>query len=534
MHQNYHFIKQLAPRLDTELAGKVFVEAFSQQKDELIIIFAEQGQGPGQEQASEPAQEAELQKPFFIKATLTNSFSCLSFPERFDRARRNSVNLFTDFAGDRVDFVKVCRNERAIQVHFASGRDLIFKLFGNRSNFIALNEDGVATQLFNHKLATDRGLTVASLNRDIDQSWEAFVAHEGRFEPLFPTFGKVINKYLTGKLAGKDDLAERWTIVQEVLQELESSVFYITRIENIPALTLFETGEVVQVLHDPLEALNAFYLAYIRLSGLDKEKADIVRLLKKRIQQTDNYLENTFQKLVDLENATKNDELANIIMANLHLIAERTEKAELYDFYRDQPITIKLKKDLSAQRNAEGYYRKAKNEKIELDRLHDSLAARETDKKLLHEHLEHIETIEYLRDLRTYIKTHKLDQGTAAPTVDELFKRVDFMGYTILIGRNAKNSDLLTKQAHKEDLWLHAKDVTGSHVVVKNQPGRKFPAPVIERAAELAAFFSKRKNDSLCPVIVTPKKFVRKPKGLPDGLVLIDKEDIVMVVAKGE
>jgi predicted ribosome quality control (RQC) complex YloA/Tae2 family protein len=521
VHQNYHFIKQLAPRLHSELAGKVFVEAFSQQKDELIIVFAEQ------------EQEEELVKPFFIKATLTNSFSCLSFPEKFDRARRNSVNLFTDFAGDKIDFVRVCKNERAIQVHFESGRDLIFKLFGNRSNFIALNEAGEATQLFNNKLVTDRNLTVASLNRDIDQSWEAFVANEGRFEPLFPTFGKLLNKYLSGKLAGKDDLAGRWAIVQEVLKELESSVFYITRVDNIPALTLFETGEIVQVLHDPLEALNAFYLAYIRLSGLDKEKADILRLLKKRIQQTDNYLENTFQKLVELESATKNDELANIIMANLHVIPERAEKAELYDFYRDQPIVIKLKKDLSAQKNAEGYYRKAKNEKIELDRLNDSLAAREADRKQLQEHLEHIESIESLRDLRAYIKSNKLEQGSAAPVIDDLFKRVDFMGYTILIGRNAKNSDVLTKQAHKEDLWLHAKDVTGSHVVVKNQPGRKYPAPVIERAAELAAFYSKRKNDSLCPVIVTPKKFVRKPKGLPDGLVLIDKEDIVMVVAKG-
>ncbi|PSL27822.1 NFACT RNA binding domain-containing protein [Dyadobacter jiangsuensis] len=529
MHQNYHFIKQLALRLHSEIAGKVFVEAFSQQKDELIIVFAEQTENEPQDR-----EQQQLIKPFFIKATLTNSFSCLSFPERFDRARRNSVNLFHDFAEDRVEFVKVCSNERAIQVHFESGRDLIFKLFGNRSNFIALNEEGEVTQLFNNKLSTDRGLTVASLNREIDQSWEAFVANDGRFEPLFPTFGKVANKYLSGKLAGKDDLAERWAIVQEVLREFESSVFYITKIENIPALTLFETGEVVQVLHDPIEALNAFYLAYIRLSGLDKEKADIVRLLKKRIQQTDNYLENTFQKLVDLENATKNDELANIIMANLHVIPERAEKVELYDFYRDQPITIKLKKDLSAQKNAEGYYRKAKNEKIEIDRLNDSLAAREADRKRLQEHLEHIGGIELLRDLRAYIKTNKLEQGSAAPTIDDLFKRLDFMGYTILIGRNAKNSDLLTKQAHKEDLWLHAKDVTGSHVVVKNQPGRKFPAPVIERAAELAAFYSKRKNDSLCPVIVTPKKFIRKPKGLPDGLVLIDKEDIVMVVAKGE
>jgi predicted ribosome quality control (RQC) complex YloA/Tae2 family protein len=543
VHQNYYFLKQLAPRLHSELAGKVFIEAFSQQKDELIIIFgenvpkAQEGQEgqEGEEGGKGREAEAELTNPFFIKATLTSSFSCLSFPDRFDRARRNSVNLFTEFAGDIVEFVSVCLNERAIQIHFSTGRDLIFKLFGNRSNLIALNEEGTATQLFNNKLVTDRNLTIASLNRAIDQSWEAFAANGGRFEPLFPTFGKVVNKYLSGKLEGKDDPAERWAIVQDVLKELESPVFYITRLDNIPALTLFETGEVMEVLHDPIDALNAFYLAYIRLSGLDKEKADIVRFLKKRIQQTDNYLENTFQKLVELENATKNDELANIIMANLHQIPERAEKVELYDFYRDQPIVVKLKKDLSAQKNAEGYYRKSKNEKIELARLNDSLTAREADKQRLREHLEYIESLDSLREMRAYIKANRLDQGPAAIPVEDLFKKVEFMGYTILVGRNAKNNDVLTKQyATKEDLWLHAKDVTGSHVVIKNQPGKKFPAPVIERAAELAAFYSKRKNDSLCPVIVTPKKFVRKPKGLPEGAVVIDKENVVMVVAKGE
>jgi predicted ribosome quality control (RQC) complex YloA/Tae2 family protein len=71
-------------------------------------------------------------------------------------------------------------------------------------------------------------------------------------------------------------------------------------------------------------------------------------------------------------------------------------------------------------------------------------------------------------------------------------------------------------------------------VVIKYQAGKKFPVMVIERAAQLAAFYSKRKTDSLCPVIVTPKKFVRKPKGYPQGAVMVDKEEVVMVEPMGE
>jgi predicted ribosome quality control (RQC) complex YloA/Tae2 family protein len=523
VHQNYYFLRQLAPKLHDELAGKYFIEAFSQEKDELILVFADQAEGE------------ELVNPYFIKATLRSNFSCLSFPDKFDRARRNSVNLFTDFNACKVDYVSVFENERAIQISFSDDKKLIFKLFGNRSNLISFNSSGTVIQVFNNKLPVDKTISIQSLNRSIDQSFEAYVQNDLRHEALFPTFGKLANQHLALLLKDKNSAEDRWEIIQKFLSQLNSGEFYLTKIELIPVLSLFETGEVIDQFQDAVNALNAFYLAYIRLSGIEKEKAEMLRLLKKRFQQTENYLENTFKKLVELEEATKNDELGNIIMANLHQIPERTERIELYDFYRDQPIFIKLKKDLSAQKNAEGFYRKAKNEKIEIGRLNDSLEAREQEKIQLRDHLEKIDAIDSLRELRAYIKSNRLDHAKAVVSVDDIFKKVIFMGYTILIGRNAKNNDLLTKQyASKEDMWLHAKDVTGSHVVIKNLPGKKFPAPVIERAAELAAFYSKRKNDSLCPVIVTPKKFVRKPKGLPDGAVVIDNEDVVMVVAKGE
>ncbi|MCE7065877.1 NFACT RNA binding domain-containing protein [Dyadobacter sp. CY326] len=523
MHQNYYFLKQLAPALHQQLAGKTFIEAFSQEKDEIILVF------------DASVNDENLVDPFFIKATLRSNFACLSFPDSFDRARRNSVNLFTDFQNQKVDFVAVYLNERAIQVSFEDGKKLVFKLFGNRSNLIALNNEGITTQLFNNKLPADKSITDSSLDRNIDQSFEAFVEHNERYEALFPTFGKLVNAFLAEKLQDFNNAKDKWEVIQQTLKKLNAPPYYLTKIELIPTLSLLPTGEIITEYNDPIEALNGFYLAYIRLSGIEKEKAEILRMLRKRLTQTENYLENTFKKLVELEEATKNDEIGNIIMANLHIIPERTERMELFDFYRDQPIVVKLKKDLTAQKNAEGYYRKAKNEKIEFGRLNDSLTAREIEKANLSKHLTQIEAIESLRELRNYIKTNGLDQTKVPATATELFKKVEFMGYTILIGRNAKNNDVLTKQfASKDDLWLHAKDVTGSHVVIKNQPGRNFPTLVIERAAELAAFYSKRKNDSLCPVIYTPKKFVRKPKGLPDGAVVVDKENVLMVEAKGE
>ncbi len=102
-----------------------------------------------------------------------------------------------------------------------------------------------------------------------------------------------------------------------------------------------------------------------------------------------------------------------------------------------------------------------------------------------------------------------------------------------MVGKHAKANDELTlKVANKDDLWLHAKDVAGSHVVIRHQAGKNIPKTVLERAAQLAAWFSKRKTDSLCPVIYTPKKHVRKRKGTAPGAVVVEKEQILMVEPK--
>ena len=110
------------------------------------------------------------------------------------------------------------------------------------------------------------------------------------------------------------------------------------------------------------------------------------------------------------------------------------------------------------------------------------------------------------------------------------YKEFKIDGYIILVGKNAKHNDTLTlKIAKKNDLWLHAKDVSGSHVVLKQVPGKNYPEYIIEKAAQLAAFYSKRKTDTLCPVLYTPKKYVRKKKGTPAGAMFVEKEKVILV-----
>ncbi|MEA5461322.1 NFACT RNA binding domain-containing protein [Arcicella sp. LKC2W] len=511
MQTNYYFLRQLSKRLEKELVGMVLAECFSQEKDELLLGFCTDG------------KQWKQQRDFYIKAALHPDFACLNFPNDFKRAGRNSVDLFKNLIDLKVVSVRQFLNERAFGIYFENDFVLLFKMYGNRSNIILLHENKVIDLLHN-KLVVDNNIDLTTLDRPIEQSETAF--NEKGWKALFPTFGKEIATYLQPKST------VNWQDIQAVLEWLENPVFYLKTIDYQPVLSLIEDGgEVQKTFDDPIEASNNFYYAYTRINVFDKEKGQVIKAILKRKSRTQAYIEKNYQQLNGLDSGVKHDEIANIIMANLHAIPERTEVIELYDFYRDKPLKVRLKADLSPQKNAENYYRKSKNEKIEIQKLMENIAAKEEDLAEIDQQITTIEQIETLKEFRKYQKANQLEVvPKAMDTVQDLFKYYHFEGYEILVGRNAKNNDLLTQRyARKEDLWLHARDVSGSHVVIRKQAGKNYPVRVIERAAGLAAYYSKRRNDTLCPVIVTPKKFVRKTRDLGEGQVIVEKEEVIMI-----
>lgn len=515
MQNNYYFLRQLTKQIETKIVGLKLMECFSQEKDELVFGFAA-ARGKNRNY-----------KEFFIKAVILPDFSSLYFTDKFERARRNSVDLFEQLMDLEVTGVRQFLNERCFSIDFEQDFSIIFKMYGTRSNLILCHNQEVI-ELFHNRIVSDKNLIITELDREIDQSYERFLSEKQDYRKLFPTFGKVVNAQLE---VGKST----WEDVQKIVEQLENPRYYLVRWEHQLHLSLLPVGEIIQEFEQPIEAMNAFYIAYNKVNTLDIEKVEVLRRLTKEKKQTEAYLQNSYQRMESLDSEIKNEEIGHILMANLHQIEERAERVELFDFYRNQNITIKLRSDLSPQKNAENFYRKSKNEKIELEKLIENIESREQLLTVINSYIENIEAAENLKILRSYLKANGLSPNTKLKiqSYRELFKRFEVEGFEILVGKNSKNNDLLTQQyAYKEDLWLHARDATGSHVVVKYRAGKKFPNSVIEAAASLAAYFSKRRNETLAPVIVTPKKFVRKPKGFNEGQVIVEKEEVVMVEPK--
>ncbi|RZK99065.1 MAG: DUF814 domain-containing protein, partial [Hymenobacter sp.] len=287
---------------------------------------------------------------------------------------------------------------------------------------------------------------------------------------------------------------------------------------------------------DPIGALRRFVPLALARRALEAERRQLRQLLTRRADEASTSAHLAGQRLHALAHEAGYRHRADLIMAHLHAIAPGTAQLEVIDFYTNEPVVLKLKPLEKPQRTAENLYRKAKNQQIEERQLQTRIASRETEALQALELLEELDAqpaLAELRGLRAWRKQHALDPTPAASkAATELpFKVFEDQGFTILVGRNAQNNDLLTqKYAHKDDLWLHAKDVSGSHVVIRHRAGQPVPEPVVEHAAQLAGWYSRRQHDSLCPVTVTPKKFVRKPKGSLPGQVLVERERVVLVV----
>ena len=516
MHLNYYLLKRLSKQLNQNLQGAQVIEVFSQEKNELIIGLL-----------------LTNNDSFYIRATLQNEFTALSFPDNFARSRKNSADLFPTIIGNKVSHIHQYENERAFHVAFRNETMLLFKMHGNRSNIIYFDKKQGA-HLFKQKLVPDKLIEPKLLERPITLSIGLYLNANG-YTDLYPTFGKHVKSYLEAKSFERLEKTEQWYFLQDLVNGMESNTICVINENGKPVLSLVESNNTSnKCFETPIDALNYFYRAFHSEYTFDKEKSKLLNQINKKITQGVNYISKSEGQLKKLENSTPPNQIADILMANLHSIAPNLEKVTLLNFYNDEMVEVKLNKLLSPQRNAENYYRKSKNRKIEVEKLYENTLEKEELLSKLRLLASEIEEIHSLKSLRAFAKENGLDDSKKTQEVVLPYKMFSDQGFKIWVGKNAKSNDELTlKHSFKEDLWLHAKDVPGSHVLVKHQAGKTFPISVIERAAGYAAYYSKRKTDTLVPVIYTPAKYVRKKKGTAAGQVYVAQEKVIMVPALG-
>ena len=506
MYHNYYFINRLSKKLSTLLTGAHLTACFSQNKNELIFGFT-----------------LFDNNPFYIQANLDSQLNLWCFPEVFNRANKNSVNLFESIIGRKILAVKQIHFDRSFELLLSDHSALLFQMYGRRSNISLINKRK-APQSFKSKLMAPNDSQSLARNIDVTK------LNKENLEALEKTFDQDIKNYLKNNTQYEQlNFYEKKAFIPAFIESLNTAHLFISD-QGLPKISLFDTETHCFKTDDPIIACNELYKIFTQKYLTQQKKDELTRDLNKKRKQAANYIKKSEEKVSHLRDRRSIEEIAHIIMANLHNINPNDAQIEVPDLYHEgSQITIKLKPQISPQKNAEILYRKSKNQKLEINNITENIAAKKKVIQQLNQKIEAIKLTEDWKALQRLIKTNTLKN----PSTTLPFNKFSIADYSIYVGRNNKSNDLLTfDYAKKDDLWLHVKDAPGSHVVIKKQGILVIPKPVIERAAELAAYFSKRKTENMAPVIYTERKYVRKIKGSLPGQVAVMKEKVLLVQPK--
>lgn len=275
--------------------------------------------------------------------------------------------------------------------------------------------------------------------------------------------------------------------------------------------------------------LEEYYTLRERASRLKTQSADISRLLGNIHSRISRRLAS---RLSELEKSRDREQLriyGELLKANLYAVPKGAKQIEVQNYYDPElkSAKIPLNPALSPAANASKYFKDYKK----------SHTAEVTLTKLVEEDRTELQYIESVQDALSRAETSK----EISEIRDELFEagyifRIgrqkkpspvsapkefrDSLGFRISVGRNNRENDLLTlKTAAKDDIWLHTKDIPGSHVIIFTE-GKEVPEETLIFAAKLAAKNSKANGSANVPVDCTAVKYVKKPSGAKPGMVI--------------
>ncbi|MBM3238790.1 fibronectin/fibrinogen-binding protein [Candidatus Poribacteria bacterium] len=312
------------------------------------------------------------------------------------------------------------------------------------------------------------------------------------------------------------------------------------------ALPLIQFPDTKRLYFESMsEALEYFYQCVILKENITAQVNALTQVLNKKRETVENKLTALSEDLRTAENADDIRIKGELIISNLHKIKRGQTEVEVENYYDPNlsKFVIELNPRLTPSDNAQRYfkqYSKAKRSKAVISNL---IAENQALLDVIEHYTTELEKAKELEQLLA-IRSELAEKGWIASTEKKKQKKqegdatfrnyLSSDGYRLYVGRNSKENDMLiTRIAKKDDMWLHAKHITGSHVIIRNpekKPG--IPMPTLLEAAQIAAYFSKASKSSHVPVDYTWAKFVIKPKGSKPGFVTYTREKTLYVEPK--
>lgn len=280
-------------------------------------------------------------------------------------------------------------------------------------------------------------------------------------------------------------------------------------------------GEPFSSLSD---LLDTYYKDKAERDRVKQQASELIRRVENELQKNRHKLKKQEKELLATDNAEEFRQKGELLTTFLHQVPNDQDQVTLDNYYTNQPITIALDKALTPSQNAQRYFKRYQKLKEAVKYLTELIE--ETKATILY--LESVETVlnqaglEEIAEIREELIQTGFIRRRQREKIQKRKKPEQYLasdGKTIIyVGRNnLQNEELTFKMARKEELWFHAKDIPGSHVVIS---GNLNPSDEVKTdAAELAAYFSKGRLSNLVQVDMIEVKKLNKPTGGKPGFV---------------
>ena len=377
---------------------------------------------------------------------------------------------------------------------------------------------------------------------------------ENPFEQDSNTFEELIQKYPNREVLADNLLKQYQGISRDnalaLADKLHASNNYVQAFNDFLAMTenpiptmnsnnfsIFTDNPNDKKFSTLSEMLDVFYHTKANRDRVQQQGGQLLHVIRKNLQRNKKKLKKLSNELKATENADEYRIKGEVLTTYLYQIKRGMTKITLPNFYdNNKEITISLSNQLSPSQNAQKYFKKYQKLKIAVTFVNEQIELTKKEVAYLEEIQTQIElaTPADLDDIKTelqqegYIK--KKQQKSKRSSRVKINKPETFIasdGTEILVGKNnLQNEKLTLHTAKKTDIWLHAKNIPGSHVIIKsNNPSDE----TLFEAAMLAAYFSKFRSSANVPIDYVQVKNIRKPNGSKPGFVIYEGQKTLTV-----
>lgn len=462
--------------------------------------------------------------------------------------RKHLLNaMLTDVEQLGFDRILVFKFSRINELGEIKNYSIIFEIMGKYSNFILVDDENNIVDLLKRFSLEENRLRAMfpGLKYEqpvIDEKKSPLEIKENEFNQFLEEKSILKNIEGVGKLTVSN--IKNYDEFKNILDSSIAPKIYLNnkRIVLGTVLNIVPKEKYDNVLEfDSFKEAINYYISTENLSSsFETLKTRLLDNINKKIKKNNKILAILKAEVEEKKDFEKYKEFGDILASVIYSIKRGMTSVKAYDFYNNKEIEIALEPQLSPQENLEKTYKK-------YNKLKRGMEANKRRNFEINEELDYLNSVRLFIDSSTDTNNLKLIQeeliaqgylklqqkkGNRKKVNKEIgYGVIEFENYRILYGRNNIENDNLTfKVAEKNDIWLHSKNIPGSHVIIK---ASIVTDEMILKGAEVASFFSKSNVGDKISVDYTQKRYINKPKGGKPGFVTYINEKNI-VVAKPE